>query len=346
MSTSRFNNRIKTKKKQKTVADDDYNLISTGQIKEIDVPGLGRFPAVEDDKPHASTEITVADNNNSQYTHRGNLHSIITHYKVISRLSPKVKYIIERAGWDRPLNMELGETPHSMVEYIVERFWDTTNTFHFPFGEMAFTPLDWVMLTGVNIGDGLDVPYDSEKYQFEYVSDNIFPDIQDASLCPKGASWKSNSITVKFLSSYFVPEKLRAAENDKAIAERVATSFFMYVLGQFFFSNAKNYIDAGWLAAFDDLDAVHTYDWGGAAFSRLYAALRIAGRKRKTLSGPFQVLEFWGYEYLGICPPEIVQPKDDQPISPRSSRWKPKKKMVDIVRCRTLLNKLTADQVT
>ncbi|XP_026390795.1 protein MAIN-LIKE 2-like [Papaver somniferum] len=110
------------------------------------------------------------------------------------------------------------------------------------------------------------------------------------------------------LNSYFVPKKLREAENDKAIAERVATAFFMYVLGQFLFSNAKNYIDVGWLAAFEDLDAVSTYDWGVVAFSRLYAALRIAGRKRKSLSGPFQVLEFWGYEYLGICAPELVQP--------------------------------------
>ncbi|XP_026411879.1 uncharacterized protein LOC113307644 isoform X2 [Papaver somniferum] len=236
MSISRFNNRIKTNKKQKYVADNEYNLISTGKYKEIDVPGLGRFPVVEDDKPHASMDITVSDNSNSHYTYR---------------------------GWDRLLNMELGECLHAMVEYIVERFWDTTNTFHFPFGEMGFTPLDWVMLTGVTIGDGVDIPYDSQKYQFEY-----------------------------------------------------------------------------------DLDAVSTYDWGAAAFSRLYAALCIAGRKRKSLSGPFQVLEFWGYEYLGICAPEVVQPLDDQPIWPRCSRWKPKKKVVDIVRCRTSLNKLTADQVT
>ncbi|XP_026442985.1 protein MAIN-LIKE 1-like [Papaver somniferum] len=242
--------------------------------------------------------------------------------------------------------MELAETSHSMVDYIVERFWDTTNTFHLPFGEIGFTPLDWVMLTGVTIGDGLEVPYNSEKYQFEYVRDNIFPYIQDASLCPTGASWKSNLIKVKILSSYFVPEKLSAAENDKAIAERVATAFFMYVLGQFFFTNAKNYIDAEWLSTFQDLDVVGTYDWGSTAFSRLYVALRIAGRKRKGLCGPFQVLEFWGYKYLGICSPGIVEPKDDQPIWPRISRWKGKKKMVDIVRCTNLVNKLTADQVT
>lgn len=147
------------------------------------------------------------------------------------------------------------------------------------------------MLTGLSIGDGPDVPYDSGKYQFEHVREHIFPDIQDVTLCPKAPSWVSNSITIKYLRSYFFEDKLVAAENDSTLAHRVAIAFFMYVLGHFFFSNAKTYIDAGWLAAFENLDVVSTYDWGGAAFSKLYAALRLSGRRQKALCGPFQVLE-------------------------------------------------------
>ncbi|KAI3860644.1 hypothetical protein MKW98_017279, partial [Papaver atlanticum] len=147
------------------------------------------------------------------------------------------------------------------------------------------------MLTGLSIGDGPAVPYDSGKYQFEYVREHIFPDIQDASRCPKEASWVSNSITITYLSSYFLKEKLVEAENDNTLAHKVAIAFFMYVLGHFFFSNAKTYIDAGWLDAFEYLDAVSTYDWGSAAFSRLYAALRLASRRQKALSGAFQILE-------------------------------------------------------
>ncbi|KAI3847085.1 hypothetical protein MKW98_015440, partial [Papaver atlanticum] len=289
--TARFSGRIKTNKRQNSVAEEDYNLISTGQIKEVDVPGFGRFPTLEDDNQHSSTDITFAEIQRLKYHHRGSLASIINHFKFICEHSLRVKYIIERAGWGSLLSIECSETQHSVVDYIVERFWDTTNTFHFPFGEMGFTPLDWVMLTGLSIGDGPAVPYNSGKYQFEYVRQHIFLDIQDASLFPKKALWVSNSITITYLSSYSLKEKLVEAENDNNLAHRVAIAFFMYVLRHFFFSNAKTYIDVGWLAAFEDLDAVSTYDWGSAAFSRLYAALRSASRRQKALSGAFQILE-------------------------------------------------------
>jgi len=32
---------------------------------------------------------------------------------------------------------------------VVDQFWDTTNTFHFPLGEMTITPFDFVVLTGL-----------------------------------------------------------------------------------------------------------------------------------------------------------------------------------------------------
>ncbi|XP_026461045.1 protein MAIN-LIKE 2-like isoform X2 [Papaver somniferum] len=201
------------------------------------------------------------------------------------------------------------------------------------------------MLTGLSIGDGPDVPYDSGKYQFEYVRERIFPDIQDVTLCPKASSWVSNSITIKYLSSYFLEDKLVAAENDSTLAYRVAIAFFMYVLGHFFFSNAKTYIDAGWLAAFENLDVVSTYDWGGADFSRLYASLRLNGRRQKALCGSFQILEFWGYEYLGICRPDISKGSTEQKW-PVTSKWNVPKNTNDIFRCRDLLSKLIAEEVT
>ncbi|KAF9624295.1 hypothetical protein IFM89_009203 [Coptis chinensis] len=37
---------------------------------------------------------------------------------------------------------------------LVERWWDTTHSFHFPCGEATITPLDFSMLTGLSIGRG------------------------------------------------------------------------------------------------------------------------------------------------------------------------------------------------
>ncbi|KAI3928053.1 hypothetical protein MKW98_023654 [Papaver atlanticum] len=69
----------------------------------------------------------------------------------------------------------------------------------------------------------------------------------------------------------------------------------------------------------------------------------------ESLNGPVQLLEFWGYEYLGICRPTPNLPIDTDPdtIWPRPSRWKSKKKInVVIVSPRIALEGLTYDKVT
>lgn len=51
--------------------------------------------------------------------------------------------------------------PKLMVFGLTEWFWDTINTFHFPWGEMALTPYDFAMLTGLSFTERL-VPMDNE----------------------------------------------------------------------------------------------------------------------------------------------------------------------------------------
>lgn len=48
-----------------------------------------------------------------------------------------------------------------IVRGLFEFFWDTTNTFHLPWGEMTMTPLDFSILMGLSFG-GVDLPYTSE----------------------------------------------------------------------------------------------------------------------------------------------------------------------------------------
>lgn len=35
---------------------------------------------------------------------------------------------------------------------LAKRWWDTTNTFHLPFGEMTLTPLNFYAITGLSVG--------------------------------------------------------------------------------------------------------------------------------------------------------------------------------------------------
>lgn len=69
--------------------------------------------------------------------------------------------------------MTVGESSHALIDYIVERWWDTAHTFHLPFGEMGFTPLDWMMLTGIPIGVGKRILYDPGVYKFDYVKEKF-----------------------------------------------------------------------------------------------------------------------------------------------------------------------------
>lgn len=49
---------------------------------------------------------------------------------------------------------------------LVERWHDTTNTFHFPVGEMTVTPLDFAAITSLRIG-GDPIPFDTGIHRDE-----------------------------------------------------------------------------------------------------------------------------------------------------------------------------------
>jgi hypothetical protein len=52
----------------------------------------------------------------------------------------------------------------SLIYALIERWWDTTHTFHFPQGEIGITPLDVTMLTGMSVGRGRAVTFGDGQY--------------------------------------------------------------------------------------------------------------------------------------------------------------------------------------
>ena len=50
---------------------------------------------------------------------------------------------------------------------LLEFWWDSTGTFHFPWGEMAVTPFDFAMITGLHFGGRpvREVPHDREEHR-------------------------------------------------------------------------------------------------------------------------------------------------------------------------------------
>ncbi|GMP59213.1 hypothetical protein CsSME_00022583 [Camellia sinensis var. sinensis] len=74
-----------------------------------------------------------------------------------------VRHIVDEAGFG-PFCTGLSRYPASrtLIGALVERWWDTTNSFHFSAtGDMTMTLFDFAMLIGLDVA-GRPVPYDAD----------------------------------------------------------------------------------------------------------------------------------------------------------------------------------------
>ena len=73
-------------------------------------------------------------------------------------LSPSIKNIFNEAGFGTFFETLLNHETHEYKDLqlllaLVERFWDTTCTFHFPsIEEVVLTPYDFSVITGLRLG--------------------------------------------------------------------------------------------------------------------------------------------------------------------------------------------------
>ncbi|GMP96422.1 hypothetical protein CsSME_00045079 [Camellia sinensis var. sinensis] len=72
-----------------------------------------------------------------------------------------VRQIIDEAGFGLfCMGLSCLMASRTLLGALVERWWDTTNSFHFSAtGDMTMTPYDFAMLTGLEVG-GRSIPYD------------------------------------------------------------------------------------------------------------------------------------------------------------------------------------------
>ncbi|GMP48375.1 hypothetical protein CsSME_00015748 [Camellia sinensis var. sinensis] len=80
-----------------------------------------------------------------------------------AELLDTVRDIVDDAGFG-PFCAGLSRYPASrtLMGALVERWWDTTNSFHFlATGDLTMTPFDFAMLTGLDVA-GRPVPYDAD----------------------------------------------------------------------------------------------------------------------------------------------------------------------------------------
>ncbi|KAL7199812.1 hypothetical protein ACSBR2_022002 [Camellia fascicularis] len=160
---------------------------------------------------------------------------------------------------------------------LVERWWDTTNSFHFStMGEMTMTPYDFAMITGIGVG-GDPIPLDPDMEEWEA-----------AWIALLGA--RPPILRVGMVRYSWFEERFTGVE-PKTIEHTEWNTVGLYLL-----------------SALVVLQRVSFYDWGGAGLTTLYGYMSSTSRMCGTMVGGYwRAWELWEYAYFPTLAPEPIE---------------------------------------
>ena len=169
-----------------------------------------------------------------------------------------------------------GRTDYQPLHALMERWSNTTHTFHLPYGEFTLDPISFAAITGVACA-GDYVLFDTGLHRMTadrvtYIESLIgmVPDM-------KG----THTIKVDSIRSFYIRQRIEAATSSLQI-DQVVRAFLVYLLGTTLFADTASSIDLMFLMPLRDLDLVGTYDWGSCALAYLYRNMDelVRGAKR------------------------------------------------------------------
>ena len=291
---------------------------------------------------------------------RTNLEAIsrfLNHYRDVMAL-------VEPSGFLDFLAIAPSRECHgALLKALAERWWDTTNTFHFPCGELTMTPTDLTLITGLRFGSrALDFYDDWRFLSSEVMVDLLGCDPPRDNICvPR--SWFRGRI-----------DTLGGLEGLMMEADQSARLAILVILGCSFLHTRRDTVNLNILRSLADLSTISEYDWGGAALGTMYREMsNLLRGVFHSLGGmhfawevcansvlyifsfcfPFTVVIFpdfsqaWAYDYLSVATPVLVQPRlDSFPVGCRwnSRYWVDARKM-DFRTIRAFFSRLSAAQV-
>ncbi|KAH7849478.1 hypothetical protein Vadar_018461 [Vaccinium darrowii] len=217
----------------------------------------------------------------------GGSASSLAYYRA---LPSRVRALVDASGFTIFIRLlTVTRTDRKLIRALVERWWDTTNTFHFRFGEMTITPLDFAAITGLRVG-GEPIPFDSKLYL-------------------------DTAAVEHYLGRR--PGGIRESEEE---ARQMARAYLLYLFGASLFPNRQGMVHLGWLPALESLETAGRFDWGGAGLCTVYCFLGCVCRGVGTsLGGYWRVLEVWAYEVLGVFAP--ANSHSNENVLPRAEKW-------------------------
>lgn len=172
--------------------------------------------------------------------------------------------------------------PRCVLRGLCERFWDTTNTFHFPFGEMTITPEDFGMLTGLRCGD-IHVDYHLSFHTERDLLRQLFGEVIEG--IPEG-----NSFPVEILLKTLE----RRSSRRKHEPDQLVRVFLAAMLAATIFADRGSNCYFHYLVNLTSFDLIPRYNWVSAGLATLFRHLRAAPRKADnflSLGGLWKVVE-------------------------------------------------------
>ncbi|CAL5375291.1 unnamed protein product [Camellia sinensis] len=165
-------------------------------------------------------------------------------------LADAVRHIVDEAGFDLfCAGLSRHPASRTFLGALVERWWDTTNSFHFSaIEDMTMTPYDFSMLTGLEVG-GRPIPYDADIGEWETAW------IYLLRACPP-IDRSSGRLRYTWFSEQYRGTSPQTIET----VQQYARGFLMFLLGTTLFSDKGNTVGLYLLSALVDLSRVQLFD--------------------------------------------------------------------------------------
>ena len=190
-------------------------------------------------------------------------------------MSPDIKNIINEAKFQiffqALLNHDANEYKDlQLLLALLERFWDTTCTFHFlGIGEVTLTPYDFLAITSLKLG--------GERIK---VNDSITSAEIKSILGVMPSKIRSKNVSLMWLYNNF--------ENYKTVATDTRM-FMLLFIGTLLCLDLGSTVSLRYLWSLRDISRIKNYDWGGMAFATLlHFMTQLSQRSLLSLKGaPF-----------------------------------------------------------
>ncbi|KAF8403320.1 hypothetical protein HHK36_011422 [Tetracentron sinense] len=265
---------------------------------------------------------------------------VLTFYQ---RVSLSLRDALGRTPLGPFLTIPRIQSDRRLVAALCERWFGETNTFHFPCCELAITPLDFVILTGIPIVGKVIPPLSVIPMDRAAGLMGVSPETVAAD-----SGWEAGKAKLSWLASILEATAIAVIDLNSPAFTSVLRVFLLFILGSCFFMTDRSCVETSFLPLMDPIDRFDTFDWGGAIYASILAGLRRVSRGGgRSVRFFYHFLEMWAHEYLDPFCPSLKIP--DVTSFPRSSRWSAPSSKVDshlLDKARKELDRLTLRRMT